>query len=88
MLTWVWARQDTDMAMRRTGASGYIGGEALHRLATAHPEYSIRALIRNDAHGSAITQAYKNIEPVKGSLADAEVLAREATEADVVLSEP
>ena len=56
-------------------------------MATTHPEYSIRALVRNDAHASSITQTYGNVQIVKGSLDDADILAREATAADVILSE-
>ncbi|KAH7369318.1 hypothetical protein B0T11DRAFT_72374 [Plectosphaerella cucumerina] len=69
-----------------TGATGYIGGDVLHALATVHPDYTIRALVRNDAHRDVISKAYPNVQLVSGSLDDTETIAREAAEATVVLN--
>ncbi|KAH6692714.1 hypothetical protein F5X68DRAFT_201453 [Plectosphaerella plurivora] len=69
-----------------TGATGYIGGDVLNALATAHPDYTIRALVRNDAHRDVISKKYPNVQVVGGSLDDAETIAREAVEATVVLN--
>ncbi|KAH7057115.1 NAD dependent epimerase/dehydratase family protein [Macrophomina phaseolina] len=68
-----------------TGASGYIGGEVLHTLAAAHPEYEIAALNRDPKKADQITRAYPNVKIVSGSLDDAAILEQEASKADVVL---
>lgn len=69
-----------------TGATGYIGGDILHLLAKSHPEYQVRALVRDTAKGEAIKKAFSQVEVVHGGLDDAEIIAREAEAADVVLS--
>ncbi|KAH6874590.1 hypothetical protein B0T10DRAFT_552810 [Thelonectria olida] len=43
-----------------TGASGYIGGDLLHLLAKVHPEYTVRALVRNAGKGEAISRAFRS----------------------------
>ncbi|KAK0385493.1 hypothetical protein NLU13_6673 [Sarocladium strictum] len=68
-----------------TGASGYIGGQVLHALVNAHPELTIRALVRDLTKGEAITTAYPNVQIVEGSLDDESVLSKEASDASVVL---
>nr|POF05841.1 uncharacterized protein CFP56_53228 [Quercus suber] len=67
-----------------TGATGYIGGDALHAIATAHPDYEITALVRNSAKGAQVVQNYPSIRLVYGDLDDVELLAQEARRADVV----
>ncbi|RGP64016.1 hypothetical protein FLONG3_9715 [Fusarium longipes] len=68
-----------------TGASGYIGGDVLYLLLKSHPDYKVRALVRDESKGAAITSAFSQVEIVNGSLDDADVIAKEAREADVVL---
>ncbi|KAH6871638.1 hypothetical protein B0T10DRAFT_466576 [Thelonectria olida] len=68
-----------------TGASGYIGGDLLHLLAKVHPEYTVRALVRDAGKGEAISRAFRQVQIVKGGLEDAEIIAREAKEADIVV---
>ncbi|KAF7549351.1 hypothetical protein G7Z17_g6437 [Cylindrodendrum hubeiense] len=68
-----------------TGASGYIGGDLLHLLAKSHPEYRVRALIRDTAKGDVIKKKFSQVQIVDGGLDDTELLAREAKDADVVL---
>lgn len=70
----------------RTGASGYIGGEVLHAIATAHPEYTIRALNRDATKSALITAAYPSVTIVPGSLDDSATLEAEAAQADIVLN--
>ncbi|KAF9632492.1 Mannosyltransferase 1 CMT1 [Lasiodiplodia theobromae] len=69
-----------------TGASGYIGGEVLHAIATAHPEYTIRALNRDATKSALITAAYPSVTIVPGSLDDSATLEAEAAQADIVLN--
>ncbi|KAI0594979.1 hypothetical protein F4775DRAFT_571524 [Biscogniauxia sp. FL1348] len=68
-----------------TGATGYIGGEALHVLTRAHPEYEYAALVRNEERGKPVASQYPNVRLVYGSLEDAEILEKKAASADVVL---
>ncbi|KAF2020155.1 NAD(P)-binding protein [Aaosphaeria arxii CBS 175.79] len=66
-----------------TGGTGYIGGSVLHTLATAHPEWSITALLRTEP--SDFSSKYPGVRVVRGTYDDADVLAREAAGADVVV---
>ncbi|KAF4962589.1 hypothetical protein FSARC_9367 [Fusarium sarcochroum] len=68
-----------------TGASGYIGGDVLHQLLKSHPQYKVRALIRDATKGAAITKAYSQVQVVNGGLDDTELIAQEAKDADVVI---
>ncbi|CAG9993991.1 unnamed protein product [Clonostachys byssicola] len=70
----------------RTGASGYIGGDLLYLIAKRHPEYGVTALVRNDTHIETINQVLNNVQVVQGTLDDEDILEREATEADIVLT--
>ncbi|KAI1503197.1 hypothetical protein F5X99DRAFT_376153 [Biscogniauxia marginata] len=68
-----------------TGATGYIGGEALYALNKAHPEYEYALLVRNEERGKLVSGQYPNARLVYGSLDDASVIEKEAAAADVVL---
>ncbi|KAM0247172.1 hypothetical protein ACHAP5_004251 [Fusarium lateritium] len=68
-----------------TGASGYIGGDVLHLLLKSHPEYQVRALVRDATKGAAITKEYSQVEIVSGGLDDTDTIAQEAKDADVVV---
>ena len=70
-----------------TGATGYIGGDALYAIAKAHPEYEITALVRNSDKGAKVAQEYPKVRLVYGGLDDAELLEKEAAAADIVCSE-
>lgn len=65
-----------------TGASGYIGGSVAARLAASG--HKVTGLVRSAEKADAI-RAF-GIEPVMGTLDDADVLARAAREADVVVN--
>lgn len=45
----------------------------------------MRALVRDDTKGEAIKKAFAQVEVVKGSLDDTDLIAQEAKDADVVL---
>lgn len=79
------AHADKPILPYRTGASGYIGGEALYALVKSHPEYYIRALVRDAVKGHAISSAFPSVQVVEGNLDDASILAAEVSRADVVL---
>lgn len=75
-------RHHTDV--RRTGATGYIGGEVLHQIATSKSQVEISCLNRDSAKASILKQAYPDIRIVEGDLDSADVLENEARNADVV----
>jgi len=68
-----------------TGATGYIGGDILHALYKAHPEYEFSALVRNSEKGAPVAAAFPKIRLVYGGLDDSEVLVEEAARADIVV---
>lgn len=69
----------------RTGATGYIGGQALREITRAYPGYSIAALIRSRETAERISDTFPKVRTVVGDLDDAELVEREASEANVVL---
>jgi uncharacterized protein YbjT (DUF2867 family) len=70
-----------------TGASGYIGGDILHVLASAHPEYECSVLVRDSTKAAAVSKAYPDVRTVLGDLDSASLIEDEAAQADVVISE-
>ncbi|KAL9059683.1 MAG: hypothetical protein Q9206_001363 [Seirophora lacunosa] len=69
-----------------TGATGYIGGDALYELMKRHSDdYQVAALVRNSDKGAQIASQYPNIRLVYGDLDSAETLQEEARKADIVL---
>jgi uncharacterized protein YbjT (DUF2867 family) len=65
---------------------GYVGGHALDLLVKNHPDYLIAALVRNDEQATKLRAAFPNIEAVVGDLDSKDVLIREASRANVVIS--
>ncbi|KAK2015214.1 nucleoside-diphosphate-sugar epimerase [Colletotrichum eremochloae] len=68
-----------------TGATGYVGGSVLSLLAKSHPEYVVRALVRDGSKGKLITDAFRKVGIVEGDLNDDKTITREASDADVVV---
>ncbi|KAL8695603.1 MAG: hypothetical protein Q9224_003307 [Gallowayella concinna] len=69
-----------------TGATGYIGGDALHHLMEKFPKgYEVAALVRNSDKGAQVASQYPTIRLVYGDLDSAEILEEEAKKADIVL---
>lgn len=64
------------------GATGYIGGTVAHRLQADGHE--IAGLARSEGSASALTE--RGIAPVRGSLADVDILAAAAGDADAVIN--
>ncbi|KAF5653379.1 nucleoside diphosphate sugar epimerase [Fusarium sp. NRRL 25303] len=69
-----------------TGASGYVGGQLLHELTQAHPEYTIATLVRDANAAETIAKAYPRVRTVVGDLDDSALVEQEASQALVVLS--
>ncbi|KAI1774805.1 NAD(P)-binding protein [Hypoxylon cercidicola] len=68
-----------------TGATGYIGGDALYSLVKAHPDYEYTVFVRNEERGKSVAAAYPNVRLVYGSLDDTDVIEKEAAAADIVI---
>ncbi|EEU36639.1 uncharacterized protein NECHADRAFT_86561 [Fusarium vanettenii 77-13-4] len=66
-----------------TGATGYIGGDGLHTLVKAHPEYEITALVRSKEKGDLVTSQYPSVKLVYGDLDDFDLLAEQVSKADI-----
>lgn len=69
-----------------TGSTGYIGGDALYAIANAHPEYDITCTVRSSSKGAQVAKQYPNIKLVYGDLDSHDMLADEASKADIVLN--
>lgn len=67
-----------------TGATGYIGGDALYAIANAHPDYEITCLVRNSDKGALVAKDYPKIKLVYGDLDSTDLLEEEAKKADIV----
>ncbi|KAF9880865.1 nad dependent epimerase dehydratase family protein [Colletotrichum karsti] len=76
---------DTMAKIFLTGATGYVGGSVLSLLTKSHPEYAIRALVRDSTKSRLITDAFKDVKVVEGDLDSADILTKEVTSADVVI---
>ncbi len=62
-----------------------MGGETLHQLVDSGANYTITCLVRGSKVAS-FSKAYPQVRVVEGDLDDEELLAREAGQADIVLS--
>jgi N-acetyl-gamma-glutamylphosphate reductase len=69
-----------------TGATGYIGGDALHILTTNHPEWEITCLVRNSDKGAKVVKDYASVKLVYGDLDSVDLIEAESKKADLVLS--
>ncbi|KAI1623512.1 hypothetical protein EDD37DRAFT_650606 [Exophiala viscosa] len=67
-----------------TGATGYIGGDALFEIAKAHPNWYITCAVRNSDKGTKIAQQYPSIKLVHADLNDVDVIEEAASKADIV----
>ncbi|KAF2092990.1 NAD(P)-binding protein [Rhizodiscina lignyota] len=68
-----------------TGATGYIGGDALYVLYKAHPNYEYSVLIRTQDKADAVKKAYPSVRVVLGDLDNSAILEEEASRADIVI---
>lgn len=70
-----------------TGATGYIGGDALYHLYQKHPNFEYALLIRSDDKAKKVLAKYPNARILLGGLGDSALLEREAAWADIVIRE-
>ena len=67
-----------------TGVTGYIGGDFLHLLSKKHPDWEATALVRNPDKGAKVAAEYPKVKLVYGDLASGDMIAEEASKADIV----
>ena len=70
-----------------TGATGYIGGDALYQLHKNHPDFEYSALVRSQDKADKVLAQYPNVRIVLGDLDDADKITKEAAWADIVVRE-
>ncbi|KAI0865975.1 nucleoside-diphosphate-sugar epimerase [Xylaria cubensis] len=68
-----------------TGATGYIGGDALYSLYQAHPDFEFTLLVRNEEKAKLVSGQYPNAKFVYGNLEDSQVIEEAAAAADIVV---
>lgn len=68
-----------------TGVTGYVGGDALHSILEAHPDWDYAFLVRDPTRLGSITKKYPSIRVVEGDLSNFDLLKAEAAAADIVL---
>ncbi|KAI9931132.1 hypothetical protein ASPWEDRAFT_178682 [Aspergillus wentii DTO 134E9] len=68
-----------------TGATGYIGGDALYHVHEKHPDLEYSTLIRTEEKARKVQVQYPKLRVVIGELDDAETIAKEAAWADIVI---
>ncbi|OJD34770.1 nucleoside-diphosphate-sugar epimerase [Diplodia corticola] len=66
------------------GVTGYIGGDALHAISKAHPEFEWTCLVRNSDKGALVAAQYPKVRLVYGDLDSSDLIAEEAAKADIV----
>lgn len=67
-----------------TGATGYIGGDALFDIVKDHPDWEIVCMVRGGDKGAKITQQYPFIRLVYADLDASQIIEEEASKADIV----
>jgi len=77
--------EETRLTKSSTGASGFIGGDALYALEKAHPDWEFSILVRSKDSGAKIQKAHPKVNLVIGSLDDSETVANAAAAADIVV---
>ncbi|KAL1607790.1 hypothetical protein SLS60_002726 [Paraconiothyrium brasiliense] len=68
-----------------TGVTGYVGGDALHTILQAHPDWQYSFLVRDRSRLGSITNDYSSISVVEGDLNSLDILKNESAAADIVL---
>jgi len=66
------------------GSTGYIGGSVLVGYKKAYPDYDFVALVRNESSIPAVEAL--GVKVVKGSHSDLNLIAEEASKADIILN--
>ena len=68
-----------------TGATGYIGGDALYDISRAYPNLELALLVRSREKAEAVQTQYPKARIVLGGLDDSEIIQKEAAWADIVI---
>jgi len=68
----------------RIGTTGFIGGDAFHAIAHAHPDVEWVCLARNSEKAGRIAAQYPKVRIVYGDLDSSDVLEEESRNADIV----
>ena len=71
-----------------TGATGYIGGQTLHAIASTIPssQVSVACLVRSAERGKLVQNAYpEHVRIVMGDLDDVGIIEKECQKSQVVL---
>ncbi|RPA95566.1 NAD(P)-binding protein [Choiromyces venosus 120613-1] len=68
-----------------TGATGYIGGTALHLLTTTYPDYEITVLVRDEAKAAAVSKKYPHFRTLIGDLDSVALIESASATADIIL---
>jgi N-acetyl-gamma-glutamylphosphate reductase len=75
--------------LTRTGATGYIGGDALYALLDAHPELEadVTCLVRNSDRGAVVVKQYPKVSDLEVKVCGySEVLMPDVLNANVIKS--
>lgn len=73
------------MTPHSTGATGYIGGDALFAVQEAQPTWNISVLIRNEEKGAQVKKSFPKVEVVIGGLDDYNIIKDAASKSDIVI---
>ena len=68
------------------GATGYIGSQLLILLAKEKPQFHVAAFARNVVKAEKLKAIHGNLSIVEGTLADLDLVEKEATKAKYVLN--
>lgn len=68
-----------------TGVTGFVGGTVLSLLSKKHPDYRIKALVRQEKAAEELKSVYSNLETNIGDLSSLPLLTTLASEADFVI---
>ncbi|KAI1342786.1 NAD(P)-binding protein [Xylariaceae sp. FL0016] len=68
-----------------TGATGYIGGQALYTLHKAHPDYEYTIMVRDEERGKLVSAQYPDVKFIYGTNDSSDVISKAAAAADVVV---
>lgn len=67
-----------------TGATGYIGGDGLYVIASAHPDWQLSALVRSKEKADSLSSKYPQVRVVLGDLDSSDIIEEEVKNADFV----
>ncbi|KAG7911785.1 hypothetical protein KL906_001106 [Ogataea polymorpha] len=69
------------------GATGYIGGEVLHKFLLQYPDASVTALVRTEAKADLLKQAINgDLKTVIGDLNSLDVIEENVAKADIIIN--